>query len=76
MAISRSKKDGSKVSVYFNPSNLQIKELHLEDRQRVKALNRKATPISDKKSIPGDVKKTEERKEDKKAEAKSKETKK
>jgi len=39
--IFRTKKDGTKVSVYFNPSNLQIKELNLEDQKRKKALERK-----------------------------------
>lgn len=41
--ITRVKKDGSKIGVWFNPSNVQIKELHLEDKQRVKLLERKAT---------------------------------
>lgn len=41
--IYRTKKDGTKVSVYFSPSNLQIKELNLEDGKRKKALERKAT---------------------------------
>jgi large subunit ribosomal protein L24 len=45
--ISRSKKDGSKVSVYFNPSNLQIKELNLDDMKRKKAIERKAKPITE-----------------------------
>ena len=39
--IFRSKKDGTKVGVYFNPSNLQIKELDLEDVKRRKAIERK-----------------------------------
>jgi len=39
--IFRSKKDGSKVGVYFNPSNLQIQELNLEDVKRKEALERK-----------------------------------
>jgi len=38
--IYRTKKDGTKVSVYFNPSNLQIKELNLEDKKRKQALER------------------------------------
>ena len=48
--IFRTKKDGVKVSVYFNPSSLQIKELNLEDAKRKKALERKANTklISDK----------------------------
>jgi len=39
--IFKSKKDGSKVGVYFNPSNLQIQELNLEDAKRIKAIERK-----------------------------------
>jgi len=42
--VYESKKDGTKVSVYFSPSNLQIKELNLEDKMRRKALERGATP--------------------------------
>jgi len=59
--IFRSKKDGTKVSVYFNPSNLQIQELNLEDSKRKKALERKAkqTSISDNKTSSGDEKKAE-----------------
>ena len=39
--IFRTKKDGTKVSVYFTPSNLLIKELNLDDVKRIKALERK-----------------------------------
>lgn len=46
--IFRSKKDGTKVGVYFNPSNLQIQELDLEDRKRREAIERK-TKIQEKK---------------------------
>lgn len=35
------KKDGSKINVYFNASNLLIQELELGDKYRVEALNRK-----------------------------------
>ena len=41
--INRTKKDGTKLAVYFHPSNLQIKELNLEDVKRKKALERKLT---------------------------------
>jgi hypothetical protein len=47
--IFRTKKDGTKVSVYFDPSNLQIKELNLEDKKRKNALERKISvksPVS------------------------------
>ncbi len=39
--IQRTKKDGTKVSVYFDPSNLQIQELNLEDTKRKAVLERK-----------------------------------
>ena len=42
VGINRTKKDGTKLSVYFNSSNLQIKELNLEDRKRIQALERKS----------------------------------
>jgi len=70
--IYRTKKDGTKVSVYFNPSNLLIKELNLEDKKRVKALERKSTPEVKKEIKPKPLPKTEE----KKIEDKSKEIKK
>ena len=46
--IQRTKKDGSKVNVWFSPSNLQIKELNLEDKERIRAIerNRKETKVS------------------------------
>ena len=47
--VSRSKKDGSKIAVYFDPSNLQIKELNLEDVKRKKAIERKTSGISKSK---------------------------
>ena len=48
--IYRTKKDGTKVSVYFNPSNLLIKELNLEDGKRKKSLERKGNVKVEKKS--------------------------
>jgi len=47
--IDRTKKDGSKVNVWFDPSNLQIKELNLEDKKRTAALNRKDKVSSESK---------------------------
>ena len=61
--ITRTKKDGSKVGVWFDPSNLQIKELNLEDRKRTQALERKATSKTEKVEKKIEVKK--EVKEDK-----------
>jgi large subunit ribosomal protein L24 len=49
--IFRSKKDGTKVGVYFNPSNLQIQELDLEDVKRREAIERKLKPIVEKETI-------------------------
>ena len=39
--LQRTKKDGSKVNVYFRPNVLQIQTLNLDDKKRLKALNRK-----------------------------------
>jgi large subunit ribosomal protein L24 len=39
--INRTKKDGTKVGVLFDISNLQIKELNLADKKRKMALERK-----------------------------------
>lgn len=39
--IYRTKKDGSKVSVLFDPSNLMILDLNLNDKKRKEALERK-----------------------------------
>ena len=60
-AIQKTKKDGTKVNVWFNPSNLQIKELNLDDKKRKEALERKATTksISDETLSSEDEKKSE-----------------
>ena len=50
--IHRTKKDGTKINVYFNPSNLQIQELYLEDKKRIKALERKAEETQEKEGLP------------------------
>ncbi|MFA7707647.1 MAG: 50S ribosomal protein L24 [Candidatus Pacearchaeota archaeon] len=47
--IFRSKKDGTKVGVYFNPSNLQIQELYLEDKKRKEAIEKKNNKVEIKK---------------------------
>src|SRR3989344_5243032 len=39
--IQRTKKDGTKIKVYFHPSNLQVIELNLDDKNRKQALERK-----------------------------------
>ncbi len=38
--LQRSKKDGTKISVVFHPSNLQIQSLNLDDKMRVSSLER------------------------------------
>jgi large subunit ribosomal protein L24 len=42
--IQRTKKEGSKVNVYFHPRVLQIQTLNLDDKQRLAALNRGSKP--------------------------------
>jgi large subunit ribosomal protein L24 len=39
--IQRSKRDGTKVNVPLDPSNVQITELNLDDKKRIKSLERK-----------------------------------
>jgi len=41
--INRQKKDGTKINVYFNPSNLKIESLFLEDKERIKSIGLKET---------------------------------
>jgi len=38
--IQKSKRDGTKVNVYFHPRALQIISLNLDDKERMKALER------------------------------------
>jgi ribosomal protein uL24 len=47
--IQRTKKDGSKVNVFFHPSVLQIQTLNLDDKKRIASLNRKASSSAEKK---------------------------
>ncbi len=47
--IQRTKKDGTKVEVFFNASNLQIKELNLEDKERMNSIERKIKKDKEKK---------------------------
>jgi len=39
--IQNTRRDGTKVSILFQPSNLQITELNLDDKERLKKLNKK-----------------------------------
>lgn len=59
--IFRSKKDGTKVGVYFNPSNLQIQELDLEDVKRRESIERK-TKMQEKKEAEETKEKNKEEK--------------
>ncbi|MBU0907591.1 MAG: 50S ribosomal protein L24 [Nanoarchaeota archaeon] len=48
--IQRTKKDGTKVNVWFNPSALQIQALTLDDKKRIASLQRtNKKPISESK---------------------------
>lgn len=59
--IFKSKKDGTKVKIYFHPSNLQIQELNLEDKKRIIAIERnpEKKKINEKKEIKSEQKKIE-----------------
>ncbi|MEI6731203.1 MAG: 50S ribosomal protein L24 [archaeon] len=49
--IQRSKKDGTKVNVPFDSSNLQIQTLATDDKQRLASLNRKPGLVTQVKEI-------------------------
>ena len=40
-SVQRQKKDGTKVEIFFSPSKLQVQELNLEDKERIKAIEKK-----------------------------------
>jgi len=48
--VQETKKDGTKVNVIFNPSNLQIIELNLDDKKRIMSLSRKSNKKSEIKT--------------------------
>jgi large subunit ribosomal protein L24 len=51
-SVNRTKGDGTKINVYFNPSNLQILTLNLEDGKRIKGIKevvKKEDKLEDKK---------------------------
>ena len=50
--ITRPKRDGSKVNVFFHPSNLQITALTLDDKKR---LSVKAEGTQEKKNAPNKI---------------------
>jgi large subunit ribosomal protein L24 len=47
--MQKTKKDGSKISVPFHPSNLMITELNMDDKKRLKTKNKKQEIKSEKK---------------------------
>ncbi|NCO11534.1 50S ribosomal protein L24 [Candidatus Pacearchaeota archaeon CG_4_9_14_0_2_um_filter_39_13] len=54
--INKTKKDGTKVNVYFNPSSLMLQSLSLDDKKRIKSLGKKSAEggqeIKEKKDAP------------------------
>lgn len=48
--IQRSKKDGTKVNVYFHPSVLQITTLNLDDKNRIQVIERARKNKTEKKN--------------------------
>jgi len=66
--ITRTKKDGTKINVWFSPSSLQIQTLNLDDQSRIKVLNRGKPSAETKKEVaPGKKEtKTAEKTENKK----------
>ncbi len=65
--MQRQKRDGTKINVYFAPSNLQIQELSLDDKKREESLKGKNAEANKeiKKEEKAEVKK-EKKKEEKK----------
>ena len=53
-AMQRTKKDGTKTEVVFDPSNLQIEVFNLDDKKRIAALNKKTKGES--KDVPKETK--------------------
>jgi len=47
--VQQSKRDGTKVNVPFEPSNLQITALNLEDKKRMKIIERKTKQTKEEK---------------------------
>jgi large subunit ribosomal protein L24 len=67
--INRQKKDGTKVNVYLNPSNLLVQSLNLEDGKRLKRARKE-----EKKEKPETKKETETKKTEEKNNAHNKNT--
>ncbi len=69
--IQRTKKDGTKVNVFFHPSNLQIKELNLDDKERMKSIERKIRKEEVKEKKPEEKQEKKEDVKEKKPEEKT-----
>lgn len=54
--IQKTKKDGTKVEVFFHVSNLQIKEMNLEDKERINAIERNIKKVSKEKKDNKEIK--------------------
>jgi large subunit ribosomal protein L24 len=48
--INRTKRDGSKSSVYFSPSALQIHSLNLDDKERLASFKKENSKLEEKKN--------------------------
>jgi len=62
--IQRAKKDGTKISIWFNPSNLQITELNMDDKERLKSKTEKSERENKEKPIKKEDKTNKEQKKD------------
>ena len=60
--IQRTKKDGTKVNVFFHPSKLQIIGLNLDDKERIKSIERKIRKEEIKEKVEEKETKTKEKK--------------
>lgn len=59
--IQRTKKDGTKVNVWFSPSSLQIQTLNLDDKKRIAALQRGTKKPEESKTKTGKASLQEEK---------------
>lgn len=50
--LQRTKKDGTKVSVWFHPSSVQIQTLNLDDKKRIKSIEKKPVKSEGEKNAP------------------------
>lgn len=48
--LQKKKKDGTKINLYFNPSNLQIQALNESDKKRIKKFSKKPEENAPKKT--------------------------